>query len=438
MKYCINLSLFFLTVVQCLAINTVKLDSLFDTLEENNKAMGSFSVSKNGKTIYTKEIGFLNFEEKKKTDEQTKFRIGSVTKMFTATLILQLIEEKKLALDTKLEKYFPDFPNANKITIEHLLNHRSGIFNLTNDTNFISWMLFPKTEVEILSIMSSYKSVFEPGSKYQYSNSNYILLGYIIERIEARPYATVLKEKIAGKIGLKNTMYGGKIDPKKNEAFSYYIDKGSWQRDGESDMSIPHGAGAVISTPSDLTKFIEALFDGKLISDSSLARMKNIKEGYGYGMLSFPFFDKKTFGHDGLIDGFNSVLIHFPADSVTFCYLSNGEVFPVNEIMIAAMEIYFDMNYKIPSFQKINLKPEELDKYLGKYSNSDLDMTITIMKKESNLIAQGEGQSPFTLTATGKHTFTFDEEGIEIQFEPANNDLILRQGGGKYTFYKLK
>ena len=164
------------------SINKPKLDSLFNILAEKNKAMGSLTISKNGTVLYNKAIGysFISDNEKKTSTNITKYRIGSISKMFTATMIFQLIEEGKIKLTTTLDTYFPNIPNANKITISNLLNHRSGIHNLTDNPDYTTWMTQPKTHDEILSIISKSKVDFQPNEKASYSNSNYIILGYII------------------------------------------------------------------------------------------------------------------------------------------------------------------------------------------------------------------------------------------------------------------
>jgi D-alanyl-D-alanine carboxypeptidase len=205
------------------SFNKAKMDSLFNALETNNKAMGSICISKDGKEVYRKAIGYsqINGQNKIKADVNTKYRIGSISKMFTATLIFQLIDEKKLALNDKLDKYFPQVPNASKITIEQLLGHRSGLHSFTGDKAYGSYMEQPKSQKEMLEIITKAGTDFEPDSKAEYSNTNYVLLGYIVEKITNKPYTEILKQKITSKARLKNTYYGSKTSAAKNESFSY-------------------------------------------------------------------------------------------------------------------------------------------------------------------------------------------------------------------------
>lgn len=294
--------------------NQSRLDSLFKILETKDKFMGSIAVSQNGKLLYTNTIGYSDIATSKKADPQTKYRIGSISKMFTAALILKAMEENKISLTQTLDKYFPKIENSNKITIANLLNHSSGIHNFTNDSVYLTYHTKAQSEKEMLEIIAKGKSDFEPNSKAAYSNSNYVILSYILEKIYSTPYAKILQTKIIIPLGLKNTYFGGKTNLQNNECYSYRFED-KWVKEAETDLSIPMGAGALVSTPTDLTVFIEQLFAGKIVSDKSLTLMKTIKEKYGMGMFEFPYFEKKSYGHTGGIDGFQSVLTYFPEES---------------------------------------------------------------------------------------------------------------------------
>jgi CubicO group peptidase (beta-lactamase class C family) len=416
-----------------------KLDRLLDTLAHKEKAMGSLTLSKNGKVIYSRAIGYSSISEtgKKPSTTLTKYRIGSISKMFTTTMIFQLVEEGKLKLATTLDTWFPTIPNANKITIGNLLNHRSGIHNFTNDPDFQTWLTQPKTQAEMIAIIAKNAADFQPNEKAAYSNSNFVILGYIIEKITKQPYAINLKQRITSKIGLANTYYGGMTNVDNNECYSYQFTR-SWKQMPETDMSIPGGAGAIVSTPTDLTKFIEALFSLKLVSQNSLDQMKTITEGFGMGMFQIPFYTKKAYGHNGGIDGFSSNLAYFPEDSLAIAYCTNGVVFPMNDILIGVLSICFGREYSIPTFNSLASNPEELDKYLGIYSSTQLPLKITITKDNATLIAQATGQSSFPLEATEKDKFKFDAAGIVLEFNTDKNEMTLKQGGGVFIFTKDK
>ena len=345
-----------------------KLDNYFNALEQNNKFMGSIAVSKNGEVIYTKSVGFTDVENNVKSTNNSKYRIGSISKTFTAVLILKAFEEKKINLSQTINKWFPTLKNAKKITIEHLLRHRSGIHNFTNDKDYLTWNTQPKTEEKMLEIIAKGGSDFNPDSKAEYSNSNFVLLTYILEKTYGNSYSDLLQEYIAKPIGLSNTYVFGKINPNNNESKSYRF-AGTWKVEPETDFSVPLGAGAIISTPTDLTKFSDALFGGKLLTSESLEIMKTIKDGYGIGLFQIPFYRSVGYGHTGGIDGFSSVYSHFPNDNISYALVSNGTNMSNNDISIAVLSAVYDKPYEIPVFRRYNLTSEDLDKYLGVYSS---------------------------------------------------------------------
>jgi CubicO group peptidase (beta-lactamase class C family) len=352
-------------------------------------------------------------------------------------MIFQLVEGGKIELTNTLDAWYPEIPNAKVITIGNLLNHRSGIHSFTDDPDYTTYMTQPKTHEEMIALMAKGKPEFQPGEKAAYSNSNYVLLGYIVEKVTKQPYAKNLAERITAKAGLSNTSFGGKINLNDNDCYSYRFD-GSWKEQPVTDMSIPGGAGSIVSTPTDLTKFIEALFSFKLVSKGSLDQMKTITDGYGMGMFQIPFGTKKAFGHNGGIDGFRSNLAYFPEDGLAIAYCTNGMVYPMNDLLIGVLSIYFNKDFALPTFKTIAVKSEELDKYLGVYASSQLPLKITVTKVNEALSAQATGQSAFPLTAFEKDKFKFDQAGIVMEFNPDKNEFLLKQGGGVFTFTKEK
>ncbi|KAA5533550.1 beta-lactamase family protein [Taibaiella lutea] len=414
-------------------VNTAKLDSLFQVLADKDKYMGSIAISANGELLYTKAIGKADIATNKPATTQTEYRIGSISKMFTSCLVFKAVEEHKLSLSQTIDKYFPAIENAGKITIGDLLSHRSGIHNFTDDENYLTYNTEAKTEQQMIDIIAKGKSDFEPGSKASYSNSNYVLLSYILEKTYKKPYKELLNARIIKPLGLKHTYFGGKTNLQNNESYSYSF-TGKWNKESETDLSIPMGAGSVLSTPSDLVVFIEALFANKIISNESLQQMTTIKDGYGMGIFQVPFHSKKGFGHTGGIDGFSSAVAYFPADKVSVAITSNGGVYDNNDIVIAALSDYYGMPYEIPAFNTVALQSSDLDKYLGEYSSPDLPLKISVTKDGNKLIAQATGQSAFPLDATETDKFEFLQAGIKLEFLPAEKKMILKQGGGKFTF----
>lgn len=412
-----------------------KLDRYFNALEKDN-FYGSILLTKDGKTLYSKSVGFADVENGQKINENTKFRIGSISKMFTSVIAFKLAEQGKLNLNQTIDKYFPTVKNANKITIDNLLNHHSGIFNFTNDKTYSEWETQPKTEKEMIEIISKYPSAFEPNSKGEYSNTNYVLLSYILQKITKTPYARLVQDYITKPLNLKNTYFGGKINPKNNEAYSYVF-TGKMEKDTETDTSILLGAGGMVSTTSDLSVFIKALHEGKLINKTSLEKMKTIKDGYGNGIFQYPYDGKKAYGHTGGIDSFGSIVSYFPEDKISEVILSSTRKnLSVTDISKIVLDAYNNKPYEIPVYEKQNLTSADLDKYLGVYSSKQLPLKITVTKDKNQLIAQAEGQGALPLESSGKDQFRFVPAGIVMEFSPAEKTFILKQGGVKFKFTK--
>lgn len=437
MKKILIISIITLGVTSCFAqtFNKQRLDSLFQVLEKKDKFMGSIAVSQNGKILYTNAIGYSDIETSKKADVKTKYRIGSISKMFTASLIFKAIEEGKLFLNQTIDIYFPQIENSKKITIGNLLNHRSGIHNFTDAQDYLGYSHNPKSEAQMIEIIVNGKSDFEPNTKAQYSNSNYVLLSYILEKIYKKSYAVILETKIIKPLNLKNTYFGNKINITNNESNSYkFTDK--WDKEAETDMSIPMGAGAIVSNPTDLTIFIEHLFKGKIISEKSVALMKTINDNYGMGMFEYPYFDKKSYGHTGGIDAFQSVLNYFPEEKLSIALSSNGLIYSNNDVVLCALSCYFNTPFELPTFNFVELKPETLDLYLGQYASQQIPVKITISRKENKLFGQATGQPEFPLMATATNTFIFEPARLILEFNSAKKQMVLKQNGTEFMFTK--
>ena len=434
-----SLAVAILVVGSCFSqsFNSARIDSLLSTLDENNKFMGSIAVSEADKMLYTGAIGFSDVENSIKATTDTKYRVGSISKVFTAVLTFKAVEQGKLDLDQTINSYFPSVQNSNKITAGHLLSHRSGIFNITNDPSYLSWSFDSKTREEMIQKVSATESVFEPGSKAEYSNSNYVLLTFILEDVFKKSYAKLITKFVTKPLGLKNTYLGSTIDIGNKESHSYKYSK-KWLKQSETDMSIPLGAGGIVSTPQDLTMFFQGVFDKKVISKENLQKMITIKDGFGMGIFQLPYFGKELYGHTGGIDGFSSVTVHLPADKVSVAITSNGSNYDNNDILLGALSAYYDKPYKIPAFRTVSLTSKDLDKYLGVYASPQLPLKITITKNDDNtaLVGQATGQGAFQLEATDTHIFAFNQAGIVLEFVPTKEQMTLKQGGGIFVFTK--
>jgi D-alanyl-D-alanine carboxypeptidase len=433
------------TTMSAQRLDKAKLDQFFDRLAKNNKAMGSLVLARGGRVVHQRTIGYgqLSDAEKKPLSPASKFRIGSVTKMFTAALIMQLVDEKKLKLTDTLDKFFPQVPNAQKITIAQILSHRSGIHDSLIDPKMRtpSARLTGASKEELLAIVAKSTPDFEPDTQHQYSNSGYFLLGLVIEKVTGRSYEANLEKRITSKLGLKDTFAAtGNIDPSKNEALSYtYFNE--WKAVPETHPSNLFGAGTIVSTPFDLVKFIQALFDGKIVSKESLALMKTTRDGEGMGMEPFTFDGKTFYGHTGGVDNFGAWLAYEPEERVALAYTSNAKVYPVKDIVSGVADIYYGKPFQVPTFESFAVAQEILDKYVGVYSVPGAPAKITITREGTTLLFQPPGSSPVPLEATAVDKFKIDNgtsAGIVIEFDAVKNTVTVKRNGGERVLTKEK
>ncbi|MFL9845514.1 serine hydrolase domain-containing protein [Flavobacterium rhizosphaerae] len=409
-----------------------KIDSLLNYLYTNKKFMGSLAIREKGEVVFSGTYGYSDLAGGISANENTKYKIGSITKMFTASIIFQLIEEKKLTLDTRLSVYYPKIKNSDSITIGNMLNHTSGIYNFTDD----STLLFtkPQNRRDLLERLYSYEPVFDPGTKTTYSNSNYLLLGYIIQDITGKTYKENVTKRIINKVGLKNTYYFTKINPRKNEAYSYELESGDWATVNEWDESVAGAAGALQSTPEDLTQFITALFNEKIIKKESLEEMTNLTMGMGKGIMAFPFGERRFFGHNGSIEGFESVVAFYPPDKMAISLISNGLDYNFNNIMIGVLSCYYKIPYRFPDFTTITIGDESLKVYEGDYKNDGLPFTINVKAVDGKLRIHADEQGTFYAQPVSETEFIHNPSGIKIKFTKTGFTLL--QNGTSTLFIK--
>jgi D-alanyl-D-alanine carboxypeptidase len=267
------------------------------------------------------------------------------------------------------------------------------------------------------------------------------MLGFILEDITQDTYTNQLQKRIVKKLNLDKTAYGGPINVKQNQAMSYTHTAEGWSPATVTDMSIPHGAGAIISTPTEVAKFLSSLLTGKLVSADSLAKMKEQNQGFGRGLFQLPFYDKKAYGHTGRIDGFSSQSGYFETDDVAFALTSNGLNYAMNDISIAILSSYYGQAFDIPNFDQkaVELSKKSLVKYEGLFSSDVMPLEITVKVINGQLTAQATGQRALTLTPYSSSEFRFDPAGIVMIFA-TDSEMIdyssfqLKQGGGNFKF----
>lgn len=291
------------------------------------KFNGSILIAKGEDILLNKGYGMANFEHEINNDSNTKFRIGSITKQFTATSILILQEQGLLNVTDKINLYIPNCPDSwNEITIHHLLTHSSGIPNFSSFPDFHSEITIKRhTLDQTMSLFMNRLLIFAPGYRHSYSNSGYIVLGYIIEKVSNSKYEDFIAENIFKTIGMKDTGYDNSELILKNRA-SGYTDHGK-KNAKYIDMSIPHAAGALYSTVEDLYLWDRSLYTDKILNKESLSSMfTNYIGSYGYGwFIDEAEINSKRVEHGGLIDGFSSYICRYIDDDYVLIILTNDE-----------------------------------------------------------------------------------------------------------------
>lgn len=438
MSFHFKIVVFFLSISSLVSAQSSKflnLDSLMSNLESSQKFMGNVILTENGKTIYARAVGKSDRENNIKSAMDTRYRTGTITNMYTACLVFKAIEEKKMALEWTLDHFFPTIKNSKNIIVSHLLNHHSGIHDFTIDSIYRTYYQKNKSQLEMIDIISKFPSDFEPGTNATFSNSNYLILSYILEKVYGKTFDQILEEKITKPLGLKHTYVGGKVDLYKNEAksYSYLFD---WTKDSTTHLSTQLGAGAIISSSEDEAKFIDYLFNDKILTKGSLITMKMMSNNFGNGLFLYPFNKVKGYGHTGGIDGFKSLAVYYPDSKMAIVVNSNGVNFDPLDLYLAAMSSYHSLPYTVPTFKTLDLKSSDLDKYLGLYNCVELNLDVTITKDKNRLIAQGKGQQAFPLDAIHKDVFEFIIGQLVLEFNPEEKKFTLKQGGKDYTFSK--
>ncbi|HEX9760051.1 MAG TPA: serine hydrolase [Candidatus Acidoferrales bacterium] len=417
-------------------LDTATLDLLFDRLLEKNKGMGGLTVARDGKVLYSRSFGYslITDAEKRPLTAETKYRIASITKTYTAVMIFQLVEEGRLKLADTLDKFFPQIPNASRITIAHILAHRSGIADIATDDVFGRQ---PRTRDEVVARIAQGKPQFEPDTMHRYSNAGYVLLGFIVEKAGGKPYPDALRDRIASKLGLRNTYAGtGKTDPGRNESLSYrYL--GGWREAEEIDFSVVAGAGGIVSSTGDMATFIKAVFDLNLISKDSLTQMTTMRDGEGMGLEPHTFAGKTCYGHTGGSGSSGAWLTYCPEEKLALAYATNAKIYPVRDIVAGVFDVYWNRPFQVPSFEAFNVSPDVLDRYVGIYIIPGTPARMTVTRNGGTLFLQAGRGDAIPLEATAENIFQI-LPGATVEFDAAKGQMTIKRPQGERVFTKEK
>lgn len=412
-----------------------ELRKYMDACVDVNRFNGAVSVSKNGELVLSQGYGLANFEHDVAVSPHTKFRIGSITKQFTAMAIMILQEQGKLKVEDPISQHLEDAPEAwNDVTIHHLLTHTSGIPSYTGMADYVRDMMLPQSLDQMVARFRDKPLEFKPGDEFRYSNSGYFLLGAIIEQASGMSYEDFLEKEICQPLGLKDTGYDRYRSVLPHRASGYNRDNDGLVNADYLDMSQPYAAGSMYSTVEDLSRWDEALRNHKLISEESYQQMYTPeKNGYAYGWSVNDDAGRQSIGHGGGINGFVTHIRRYPSEKLCVVVLSN--VLPANPGRISKdlASIMLGDAYEVPQERKAaEVDPVVFDAYEGDYQLLP-QMVVTIKRDEDKLTARATGQPVITLTPESETVFFHKGIDAVITFETDKEGkavaLNLKQGG---------
>lgn len=428
----LTLVLIVVTVSTAFAQDTARMEQVVQSYATAGTFMGSVLVARDGKVILDKGYGMANLELDVPNTPDTKFRLGSITKQFTAAAILLLEERGKLKVDDRLTTYVPDAPQSwGRITVFNLLTHTSGIPNFTSFADYNTIKLSPRSAAAAVSAVRDRELDFGPGEQYNYSNSGYVALGAIIEKVSGQSYEQFLTENIFTPLGMKDSGYDSNAAVIKRRASGYMrLPNGSYVNAGYINMTIPHGAGALYSTTHDLLKWEQALFAGKVVSKASLDRMTTaFKNNYGFGLATMISKGRRVITHTGGIDGFNTAMTYYPESKTVVVALGNVQGSAPSAIADHLGALMHGDTVVLTSERKsISVPATTLAKYVGQYQIA-FDDVITISLEGDQLFRRVNNGVKQPIFPEGETMFFLKVMDQQIEFAPDASYLVLHQNG---------
>ena len=407
---------------------SARFDAIVQPHIDAGRFTGAVLVTQRGTPLFERGYGLANREWDIPNTPNTHFRIGSITKQFAAVCILVLEERGRLKLADPVSVHVPDAPDAWRgITLHHLLTHTSGISNVTRDPEFVLWKFQPTTVRQMVARFRDRPLDFAPGERHAYSNSNYLVLGLLIELVSGQRFGDFLRENVLAPLGLNQTGVDSNLAILPRRAAGYWLRNGEILNAPYSDMTVPHAGGAMYSTTHDLARWAEAVFSGdKLLTPASRAKLLTpAQDNYALGLRVATFRGRKLIEHGGNISGFSSHLRHYPEDDLTIVVLSNlstgtGIVEDiVRELATAALD---DLGAK-PVRTPIAVPAAVLGEYSGVYDVGG-GKQVTFRLVDGAFTAQPTGQPPIPVFAETETRFYFEALPIEVEFERDENDRV--------------
>lgn len=415
--------------------DTKRMEQIVQDSVTSQHFMGTVLVARDGSTILDKGYGSADLEWNIPNTPDTRFRLGSITKQFTAAGILLLEERGKLKVDDPISKYLPDAPAAWKnITFFHLLTHTSGIPSFTSFPNYEEPQGRPVTPEQLVARFRDKPLDFQPGEKWKYSNSGYALLGYLLEKISGQKYCDFFEQNIFTPLAMHDTGCDRNSTILPRHASGYTPGPHGLENATYIDMTVPFSAGELYSTTGDLLRWQQGLFGGKILSPASLKKMTTpFKENYGFGLEIQTIQGHERISHGGGINGFNTFEAWYPQEKLSIIVLSNVNGNAPDEISGRLASIVHGEPVVLSSERKeISVPVSTLARYVGVYQIAP-KFALTIALQGDHLTAQGTNQPSAPIFASSPTRFFSRVVDAEIEFftDPSGkvDHLVLYQGG---------
>lgn len=415
--------------------DTARMEQVIQSYVSANQFMGSVLVARNGSVMLSKGYGSANLEWGIPNAPTTKFRLGSLTKQFTAAAILLLEERGKLSVNDPLKKHIPDAPAAwDKVTIFHLLTHTSGIPSFTGFPDYGPTEAIPTTPQKLVARFRDKPLEFQPGEKFNYSNSGYVLLGYLIEKIAGQSYASFVEQNLFGPLGMKDSGIDSNAAIIPNRASGYEPDPKGPKNAGFVHMSIPFAAGALYSTTGDLLLWEQGLFSGRLLKPESLKKMTApFKGDYAFGLGVHSVNGHKVIDHGGGIEGFNTHLAYYPEGKIAVVVLGNLSGGAPSAIAGKLGALAHGEKVLLPNERReVAVSKKILAEYAGTYEMSPtFNLVMTV--EDGQLMTQATGQAKLPLFAESETMFFLKVVDAQVEFfrneKGEVSHAVLHQGG---------
>jgi len=348
---------------------TDKFDQYVRPYVETQNFSGSILISKKGEILFQKAYGFANLEFKVPNDLNTTFHVASLSRTFTAAAILLLEQKGLLTTGDFLSKYISDYPSGDKITIHHLLSHTSGIKNVNDLAEYENSSHQHQTPESLIAMFKNKPLEFQPGEKYEYSNSNYNLLAFIIEQVSKMKYGDFLWANIFKPLGMESTLHHDNMNKIINKNSQGYSPDGNFglQKSPYLDWSSKTGNGSIATTANDLEKWNKALLGTSVLSDKSKTKMFTKYAESGYGWYLKKLYDKNYIYMNRRSPGFCAYIGRYPEEEICVIVLSNIYVSVPSQIAVDLASILFNQPMEMPAFNNSKITSEESRQLVGKY-----------------------------------------------------------------------